>query len=77
MPDDFPVVELHNIIKGDAKGRSNERQVTIFDSVGFAVQDFSLLRYMYDKINGTDFYETLNIIGELDDPRNLFGLIKK
>ena len=77
MPEDFPVTELHRIFKGEKQGRTNERQVTIFDSVGFAVQDFSLLRYMYDKIQGTDYYETLNIIGELDDPRNLFGLIKK
>lgn len=76
MPEDFPVTELHRIIKGEKKGRSNERQVTIFDSVGFAVQDFSLLRYLYNKIEGTDYYETLNIIGELDDPRNLFGIVK-
>lgn len=76
MPEDFAVTEMHHIFKGEKQGRQNEREITIFDSVGFALQDFSLLRYVYDKVREFDIYEDLDIIGELDDPRNLFGLLK-
>lgn len=76
MPEDFPVTEMHHIFKGEKTARTNDRQITIFDSVGFALQDFSLLRYVHDKIkDNPDMYEELDIIGELDDPRNLFGLL--
>ena len=77
MPEDFPVTELHHILKGEEHPRKNEREITIFDSVGFALQDFSMLRYLYDQTEGTGFYETLDIIAELDDPRDLFGLFGK
>lgn len=76
MPADFPVTEIHEIFKGEKQGRNNNADITIFDSVGFAIQDFSLLRYMYEKTEGTDYYEELNIISDMDDPRNLFGLLK-
>lgn len=74
MPDDFPVTEVFEIFRGEKGGRQNEREITIFDSVGFALQDFSMLRYLFEKTEGTEYYDTLNIIAELDDPRNLFGL---
>ncbi len=76
MPADFPVTELHEIFNGEKQGRTDKNEITIFDSVGFAIQDFSLLRYMYDKTDGTDYFEELNIISDMEDPRDLFGLLK-
>ena len=73
MPEDFKVTEMHEILKGNAKGRQSDNEITIFDSVGFAVQDFSMLRYLYDKTQDTDLCETLNVIADLEDPRDLFG----
>ncbi|MDE1949729.1 MAG: ornithine cyclodeaminase, partial [Burkholderiales bacterium] len=34
---DFPVVELWRVLAGQAEGRQSEAQVTVFDSVGFAL----------------------------------------
>ena len=75
MSKDFKVTELHKVFQSSQSPRKSKQDITIFDSVGFALQDFSFLRYMYQKIENTEFYETLGIIEELDDPRDLFGLL--
>jgi ornithine cyclodeaminase len=56
-----PVTELWQVITGQAQGRRDARQITLFDSVGFAIEDFSALRYIRDRIGGTDLYEPLDL----------------
>ncbi len=46
-----------------------------FDSVGFAIEDFSALRYVRDRIKGTDFCIELDMIADPDEPRDLFGML--
>jgi ornithine cyclodeaminase len=75
MPADFPITELWEVISDRAPGRTSDDQITIFDSVGFAVEDFAALRYVRDAVNGTDFYETVDLIASPGDPKNLFGLV--
>jgi ornithine cyclodeaminase len=75
MPPDFPVTELWRVIVGETAGRRTRDQITVFDSVGFATEDFSALRYLSDLIEGTDFYDEIDLLTEPEDPRNLFGLL--
>lgn len=75
MPDDFPVTELWRVITGEAPGRRTAQDITIFDSVGFATEDFSALRYLRDKVRDTDFVTEIDLVVEPDDPRDLFGLL--
>jgi ornithine cyclodeaminase len=75
MAPDFPVTELWRVIVGEATGRRSPDQITIFDSVGFATEDFSALRYLRDLVEGTDYYEEIDLLTEPKDPRNLFGLL--
>ena len=75
MAPDFPVTELWQVITGEATGRRSQHQITIFDSVGFAIEDFSALRYLRDLVEGTDYYEEIDLLTEPDNPRNLFGLL--
>jgi ornithine cyclodeaminase len=72
---DHPVTELWRVINGTAEGRTSDRQITLFDSVGFAIEDFSALRYVRDHIKGTDFYIDLDLLADPDDPRDLFGML--
>jgi len=72
---DHPVTELWRVILGEAQGRTDGRQITLFDSVGFATEDFSALRYVRDKLAGTAFYEELDLLADPDDPRDLFGML--
>ncbi|WP_371174472.1 ornithine cyclodeaminase [Buchananella felis] len=74
-PADFPVTELWEVITGRREGRTSAEQVTIFDSVGFAVEDFCALRYLEQAVEGTDFFEELDLIADPEDPKDLFGMI--
>lgn len=77
MPDDFPVTEIWQVITGTKVGRSSDRQITLFDSVGFAIEDFSALRYIRDRIKGSDFFFNLDMLADPDDPRDLFGMVQR
>jgi ornithine cyclodeaminase len=75
MEPDFPVTELWRVITGEAQGRRAADQITLFDSVGFAIEDFSALRYLRDRVRGTKHFSTLDLLPAPRDPRDLFGLI--
>ncbi|RCS22293.1 ornithine cyclodeaminase [Phyllobacterium salinisoli] len=74
---DHPVTELWEVIAGEKPGRVSPRQITLFDSVGFAVEDFSALRFVRDMVQGTPFYRDIDLIANPADPRDLFGLLAK
>ena len=77
MPADFPVTEMWEVITGKAKGRRDAHQITLFDGVGFATEDFSALRYLRDQLETTGLYEALDMIADPDDPRDLFGMVRR
>ncbi|RKF16994.1 ornithine cyclodeaminase [Roseovarius spongiae] len=77
MAEDFTVTELWKVMTGAAQGRTSADQITLFDSVGFAIEDFSALRYVRDRIAGTDYYHDLDLLADPDDPRDLFGMVKR
>ena len=77
MPEDHPVTELWQVITGAQIGRQSASEVTLFDGVGFAIEDFSALRYVHQKIQDTPFYIDLDLIADPNDPRDLFGMIKR
>ncbi|MCW0000740.1 ornithine cyclodeaminase [Pararhizobium sp. YC-54] len=77
MDPDYAVTELWKVVTGEAKGRSGARQITLFDSVGFAIEDFSALRYVRDRVSATSFYQELDIIADPDEPRDLFGMLQR
>lgn len=70
-----PVTELWRVLRGEADGRTSAEQITVFDSVGFAIEDFSALRYLATAIEGTDYFTEVDLIAEPADPKNLFALV--
>ncbi|MCB1332157.1 MAG: ornithine cyclodeaminase [Roseivivax sp.] len=77
MNPDFPVTEMWQVISGAAPGRTSARQITLFDGVGFAIEDFSALRYVRDRVARSGHYEMLDMIADPDDPRDLFGMVQR
>lgn len=75
MPADFAVTEFWQVLSDEAPGRTSSEQITIFDSVGFAIEDFSALRYVRDAVDGSDFFVDIDLVADPDDPKNLFGLV--
>lgn len=74
MPADYPVVELWQVLAGQAAGRRSETEITLFDSVGFAVEDFSALRYVWSRISPDN--GRIDLIPEIQDPKNLFSVLR-
>jgi ornithine cyclodeaminase len=73
MRADFPVTELWRVISGEAPGRRDAAAITLFDSVGFAIEDFAALRYLRDRL-GADVAR-LDLVADPDDPRDLYGML--
>jgi len=75
MPAGFPVTEFWRVLAGDAPGRIAEDQVTVFDSVGFALEDFSALRLLRDFAAELGLGRDIDLVPEMADPKNLFGAL--
>ncbi|MDB6008869.1 MAG: ornithine cyclodeaminase [Gammaproteobacteria bacterium] len=76
MESDFPVAEFTDVLAGRRPGRVSEREVTIFDSVGFALEDFSSLRYLrriHQESRGLQ--QQVDLVPDLENPKDLFGLL--
>ena len=75
MSSDFPVTEFWEVLTGTAPGRKSPDDITLFDSVGFAIEDFSTLRYLHALLQTGPDVAMLDLIPEPDDPRDLFGML--
>jgi ornithine cyclodeaminase len=76
MDASYAVTELAAVLAGRAPGRGSDHEVTVFDSVGFALEDFSALRYLlriHHEERGTR--AQIDLLPELEDPKDLFGLL--
>jgi ornithine cyclodeaminase len=73
MPQDFETHALWQVLAGAIAGRDSAEQVTLFDSVGFALEDLSALRYVHALSQRLGIGSTLDLVPTLDDPKNLFG----
>lgn len=70
-PADYPVTELWEVLAGVKDGRTGDADITVFDSVGFAVEDFSALRIVHDLTAAKR--RLVDLVPELADPKNLYG----
>jgi ornithine cyclodeaminase len=70
----FAVTEFSEVALGNVRVRTADDQVTIFDSVGFALEDFSAMRYLYQIHEAQrGVKRRLDLVPHLDDPKDLFG----
>ncbi|MEQ1754199.1 MAG: ornithine cyclodeaminase [Micropepsaceae bacterium] len=77
LPADHPVTELWQVVAGRAPGRKSAKQITLFDGVGFAIEDFAALRYVHARVQGTNFVQNLDMIADPDEPRDLYGMLMR
>jgi len=73
LPADFAVTELWRVLSGLAPGREHAEQVTVFDSVGFALEDYSALRYVHGLALERGIGEDVALIPPGANPKDLFG----
>lgn len=77
LPPDFAVTELWEVLAGQHGGRASDAAVTVFDSVGFALEDFSALRFLRDAAAELGMGQPIELIPQLSDPKNLFGSLRE
>ncbi|MGP9537903.1 ornithine cyclodeaminase [Brachybacterium sp. AOP43-C2-M15] len=75
LPPEFEVAELWQVLSGEAAGRTDDEEITVFDSVGFALADFSALRYAQQATRGAELLSWIDVIADPDDPKDLFSLV--
>lgn len=68
--------ELWEIASGRKKGRETSGEITLFDSVGFALEDYSVLRLVHKLADELRIGHLLEMIPTIQDPKNLFGTIR-
>jgi ornithine cyclodeaminase len=73
---DHPVTELWEVVAGRKPGRPSRGAVTVFDGVGFAIEDFSILRLLRDLADELRIDDEIDLIARPDDPKNLFALLR-
>lgn len=69
--------ELWQIICKHKAGRSDPDEITILDSVGFALEDFSTLKLINKLAEESGAGKSVQLVPDLLDPKNLYGLIKQ
>jgi ornithine cyclodeaminase len=75
MPPSFPVTELWRVLTGQVHGRQHDTQWTVFDSVGFALEDFAALRWLRDSACELGLGTPTELVPTPADPKDLFGQI--
>lgn len=75
MPSDFPVIELWQVLNGELAGRVRADDITVFDSVGFALEDFATLCYLHRQVCESGLGISTALVPSLEDPRDLFSLV--
>jgi ornithine cyclodeaminase len=73
LPADHPVTELWRVLSGQAAGRQSAQEVTVFDSVGFALEDYSALRYVHQLATARHLGSEVELVPTDGDPKDLFG----
>jgi ornithine cyclodeaminase len=73
MPPGFGVTEFWQVLSGHRPGRTAAAQVTVFDSVGFALEDFSALGFLHDAARRLGIGRPVDLVARARDPKDLFG----
>ncbi|UTC79011.1 ornithine cyclodeaminase [Treponema sp. OMZ 799] len=76
MDESFKVTEIWNVIKTGKPINRKPDEITIFDSVGFALEDFSILRLMYDIAKDENVGVPQELVPVLENPKNLYGMLR-
>lgn len=73
LSQDFPVTEFASLVRGTAAGRQTPQDITIFDSVGFALEDYSALRFLHALLQQDPKRRQIDLVPQLADPKDLYG----
>ena len=68
-------IEMHHVINGEHAGRQSDEAITIYDSVGFSLEDYSVLRYVYQLAVDNGYGTPIPMIPDIEDPKDLYSAL--
>jgi ornithine cyclodeaminase len=68
---------LYEVITGKKSGRNNEKEITLYDSVGIGLEDYSALKFTYKLAKEYKIGKNLNLTPALGNPKNLISVLKR
>lgn len=68
-------VELQQLIRQDHSGRQHDSDITLFDAVGFALEDFSSLMLLEELAADHDIGESIQLLAIPAEPKDLYGYL--
>jgi ornithine cyclodeaminase len=70
------ITELWEVVKNQKEVRSSDQDITLFDAVGFALEDYTVLTYIHEVSDQLGIFDTVEIVPyNVGDPKNLFGFL--
>lgn len=75
LAEDYTCTELYEVIRGEKKINVETHGTVIFDSVGFAIEDYSVLRLIYKLAKENNVGKDMNLIPQIEDVKDLFTLL--
>lgn len=74
---DFTCTELYEVIRKEKELNVQKNGTIIYDSVGFALEDYSVLRLIYSLAKEYNVGQEMHLIPNISNVKDLFSLIKK
>lgn len=67
--------ELYELFTGAKAGRVDDSEITLFDAVGIGLEDYSVLRLVYELAEKYRMGEERNFTPVMQDPKDLIGAL--
>ena len=68
--------ELWQLLAGQLPGRENDTELTLCDAVGFALEDFSIIKLLHtysQQASYRQYFDEIAMLPTLADPKDLYG----
>jgi len=75
LPEDYTCTELYEIIRGEKNINVETHGTVVFDSVGFAIEDYSVLRLIYKLAQENRVGKGMHLIPQINDVKDLYSLL--
>jgi ornithine cyclodeaminase len=64
--------ELWELVQGKIAGRTDQDKIILFDSVGFALADFAIMKMVYEQGLGSE----IDVLPDMPDPKDLYAAVR-
>lgn len=72
-PDKQVSAHIHELVRGIRRARQSEESIVLFDSVGFALEDYSALQVICNIAQTHDFPKGSLVLEDMMDVKDLYG----